>query len=58
MAVYWNFIDLNYNLLIYIPCNNNVNKMLFGSNELDSDVNCQIFELVESYIYESGRFVI
>ena len=32
--------------------------LLFGSNELDSDVNCQIFELVESYIYESGRFVI
>ena len=34
------------------------NLLLFGSNELDSDVNCQIFELVESYIYESGRFVI
>ena len=32
--------------------------LLFGSNELDSDVNCQIFELVESYIFESGRFVI
>ena len=34
------------------------NLLLFGSNEMDSDVNCQIFELVESYIYESGRFVI
>ena len=34
------------------------NLLLFGSNELDSDVNCQTFELVESYIYESGRFVI
>ena len=34
------------------------NLLLFGSNELDSDVNCQIFELVESHIYESGRFVI
>ena len=32
--------------------------LLFGSNELDSDVNCQIFELVISYIFESGRFVI
>ena len=31
--------------------------LLFGSNELDSDVNCQIFELVESYIFKSGRFV-
>ena len=34
------------------------NRLLFGSNELESDVNCQIFELVESYIYESGRLVI
>ena len=24
------------------------NLLLFGINELDSDVNCQIFELVES----------
>ena len=32
--------------------------LLFGSNELDSDVNCQIFKLVESYIFESGRFAI
>ena len=34
------------------------NLLLFCSNELDSDVSCQIFEFVESYIYESGRFVI
>ena len=34
------------------------NLLLFGSNELDSDVNCHIFELVESYTYESARFVI
>ena len=34
------------------------NLLLFGSNELDSDVNCHIFELVKSYIYESGRFEI
>ena len=35
-----------------------INLLVFGSNELDSDVTCQIFELVESYIYEWGRFVI
>ena len=34
------------------------NLLLFGSNELESDANCQIFELVELYIYESGRFII
>ena len=34
------------------------NLLLFGCNELDSDVNCQIFELVKSYIYESSRYVI
>ena len=27
------------------------NLLLFGSNELDSDVDCQIFELVESESY-------
>ena len=31
------------------------NLLLFGSNKLNSDVNYQIFELVESYTYESAN---
>ena len=37
------FGDVPVNYLVYL--------LLFGSNELDSDVKCQIFELVESYMY-------